>query len=447
MFKKNQEIKFNQKAITGTFYAKNVKPIAYQWFKNSGILALIPISKNEVSMVLSYPGKNHIINPRIYLNNFFKRELTSVCGDQNLNNIDFNSFDLSYTKPIFFKNNFVFFGDSCQAIHPLAGQGLNLGIKDVSVFAELIKEKTSQNITLKKLMYDYRRNRIFERVFFHKLTYSIAFLNFENNLLFEKFSSLFLKILNQSNYLKQKVINVANGGNIIIKYLSYFNLYFFSCHAFSSEDIRLQLKKKLPDIDIGEIRKLDDSLMYEVILNDDLFYVDGEIKYIIRGELIEISSLKNISIDRKKELEAIKNKKLEIPFDDYPLQHAIKINEGQGPYKVIYFADPYCGYCKKFDKEVISKLKDTTVYLFLYPILSEKSINTSEDIYCSANQANAWIDFIINGTLPIRKKCKTSIEDIMTFGKKMKIRGTPTLIFADGRRVPGALSYDQFRKI
>ena len=48
--------------------------------------------------------------------------------------------------------------------------------------------------------------------------------------------------------------------------------------------------------------------MYEVILNDDLFYVDGEIKFIIRGELIEISSLKNISIDRKKELEAIKNK-------------------------------------------------------------------------------------------------------------------------------------------
>ena len=63
--------------------------------------------------------------------------------------------------------------------------------------------------------------------FFHKLTYSIAFLNFENNLFFEKFSSLFLKILNQSNYLKQKVINVANGGNIIIKYFSYFIFIFF----------------------------------------------------------------------------------------------------------------------------------------------------------------------------------------------------------------------------
>ena len=83
----------------------------------------------------------------------------------------------------------------------------------------------------------------------------------------------------------------------------------------------------------------------------------------------------------------------------------------------------------------------------MYPILSEKSINTSKDIYCSENQANAWIDFIINGVVPIRKKCKTPIEDIMAFGKKMKIRGTPTLIFADGRRVPGALSYDQFRKI
>ena len=75
LFGKNQEIKFNQKAITATFYAKNVKPVAYQWFKSSGILALIPISKNEVSMVLSYPKKNHITNAGIYFNSFFKRNL------------------------------------------------------------------------------------------------------------------------------------------------------------------------------------------------------------------------------------------------------------------------------------------------------------------------------------------------------------------------------------
>jgi len=213
LYQKNQEIKFNQKAVTGTFYSKNVRPIAYQWFKSSGILALIPISKNEVSMVLTYSDKNHFNNPRLHLNNFFKRELAYVCGDQDFKDILFNSFDLSYTKPIFFENSFVFFGDSCQAIHPLAGQGLNLGIKDVSVFAELLKEVTPQNINPKKLMYDYRRNRIIERFFFHKLTYSIAFLNFENSQFFEKFSSLFVKILNQSNYLKQGIINVANGGN------------------------------------------------------------------------------------------------------------------------------------------------------------------------------------------------------------------------------------------
>ena len=212
LFGKDQEIKFNQKAVTATFYAKNVKTVAYQWFKSSGILALIPISKNEVSMVLSYPKENNITNPGLYLNNFFKTELNLVCGNQDFKDIQFNNFELSYTKPIFFKNNFVFFGDSCQAIHPLAGQGLNLGIKDVSVFSELIKEKTLQNINLKKLMYDYRINRIFERVFFHKLTYSIAYLNFKNNILFEKLSSVFLKVFAQSNYFKQKLINIANGG-------------------------------------------------------------------------------------------------------------------------------------------------------------------------------------------------------------------------------------------
>ena len=52
----------------------------------------------------SYPiQKNHIGNPRLYLNHFFKRELASVCGDQDFKDIDFNSFDLTYTKPIFLK--------------------------------------------------------------------------------------------------------------------------------------------------------------------------------------------------------------------------------------------------------------------------------------------------------------------------------------------------------
>ena len=45
---------------------------------------------------------------------------------------------------------------------------------------------------------------------------------------------------------------------------------------------------------------------------------------------------------------------------------------------------------KKFDKEVISRLKDTVVS-FLISILSEKSMNTSEDIFCSENQAHAWV--------------------------------------------------------
>ena len=75
LFGKNQEIKFNQKAITATFYAKNVKPVAYQWFKKSGILALIPKSKNEVSMVLSYPKKIILLTLDYILMIFLKQNL------------------------------------------------------------------------------------------------------------------------------------------------------------------------------------------------------------------------------------------------------------------------------------------------------------------------------------------------------------------------------------
>ena len=34
----------------------------------------------------------------------------------------------------YYKNNIVLVGDACQAIHPIAGQGLNLGLRDSFVF-------------------------------------------------------------------------------------------------------------------------------------------------------------------------------------------------------------------------------------------------------------------------------------------------------------------------
>ena len=69
---------------------------------------------------------------------------------------------------------------------------------------------------------------------------------------------------------------------------------------------------------------------------------------------------------------------------------------------------PNCGYCKRLAKE-LQKLDNVTVYVFLYPILSEDSVRKSKQIWCSADRSKAWNDWMIDGKTPSgREDCDTS---------------------------------------
>jgi thiol:disulfide interchange protein DsbC len=82
-----------------------------------------------------------------------------------------------------------------------------------------------------------------------------------------------------------------------------------------------------------------------------------------------------------------------------------------------------------------------TVYTFLLPILSEDSVRKSKQIWCSSDRAKAWNDWMVDGKVPTgREDCDTSaVTKNQEFGRKLNITGTPTMFFADGERVPGAI--------
>ena len=87
------------------------------------------------------------------------------------------------------------------------------------------------------------------------------------------------------------------------------------------------------------------------------------------------------------------------------------------------------------------KLDNITIYTFLYPILSEDSLKKSRQIWCAADRNRAWLDWIIDGKQPGgRDNCDTTaVSKNQEFGRRLNITGTPTIIFADGERIPGAV--------
>ena len=65
---------------------------------------------------------------------------------------------------------------------------------------------------------------------------------------------------------------------------------------------------------------------------------------------------------------------------------AVKRVKGNGKRVIYTFEDPNCGYCKELQKE-LAKLNDVTIYTFLWPILSQDSVDKSKAIWCAATAA------------------------------------------------------------
>ena len=205
--------------------------------------------------------------------------------------------------------------------------------------------------------------------------------------------------------------------------------------------IRKNLAERLPNLPkIDEISKTPMPGLYEVRMGSDIMYSDAEGNFLIQGALIDTRLKRNLTEERTEKL-------LAIPFEQLPLKNAFIQVRGNGKRKLVVFADPNCGYCKRFEKD-LQKLSDVTILHVLYPILGEDSKTKSKNIWCAKDKAKVWNDWMINGTVPPAGKCDTAALDAnVEFGKKNRITGTPTLFFADGSRVPGAVPIAQVEKL
>ena len=115
-------------------------------------------------------------------------------------------------------------------------------------------------------------------------------------------------------------------------------------------------------------------------------------------------------------------------------------------YLIQVFSDPNCGYCKRLEKSM-QQLDNVTIYTYLIPILGPDSVQKAKQIWCSADPAKTYIDWMVNGTaLGGKTDCITPVDKNMALAKTYGITGTPTLFFTDGSRFPGAVQISDLEK-
>ena len=202
------------------------------------------------------------------------------------------------------------------------------------------------------------------------------------------------------------------------------------------EKLKKTLTQRLGDgTQIETIIKTPYNGLYEVKVGNEIIYSDAEGKFVFIGRILDTETSKDITQSRLDEINKIK-------FTDLPLDAAVKSVKGTGKRVIAVFEDPNCGYCKRFRK-TLADTKDITVYTFMYPILSDDSRTKVKNVWCSADKAKTWDDWMLNGKTPASaaESCNAtaSTDKVVELGRKLKVTGTPTIFFTDGSRVPGAI--------
>jgi len=198
--------------------------------------------------------------------------------------------------------------------------------------------------------------------------------------------------------------------------------------------VRKLLEQKFQGAFIGSVGKSPYFGLYEVLFDEQLIYTDAKVSYVMVGSVFDANTKKNLTEAKLRSLNRI-------AFDSLPLNLAFKRVKGDGQRKLAIFSDADCPYCAKLEDELKS-IDNVTIYTFLFPIdqLHPDAARKSRIIWCAPDQAKAWDEFFTKHALPANNgDCDNPLAATSALGSKLKVVATPTLVFADGSIVPGAL--------
>mgnify|MGYP001459177808 CR=1 FL=1 len=213
IFFKRQYKDYNSLAYTALIkHQKCINRMAYQVFTKFGPIAFLPCSSKETSIVFS-----------IYKNfkNLSETEILNLVKKYNkkFSILSFSKFEKVNLKGSLLKNyyykNILSFGDSLHKIHPLAGQGLNMTIRDIKLLSFLIDEKIDLGLPLdQSLLKEFeKKTKHFNYLYVNSINFIFDFFKFDNKFN-NNYSNKIFNFLEKNSLFKKYSTKFADSGFI-----------------------------------------------------------------------------------------------------------------------------------------------------------------------------------------------------------------------------------------
>ena len=209
-FSKNIQKKYNSIAYTTIInHEKVANDTATQIFTKQGPLAYLPISNVETSVV--YSVHNDLNNKKENIRDLIFKH-NNKYKIKNISEIEFFELSSSNLRSYYYKN-IIAFGDLLHKVHPLAGQGFNMTLRDIKTLLEIIQKKTDLGLPIDSTIgieFEKKTKHI-NFVFLNGIDFIHQFFNFER-----KTGNIFLsksvQYLGKNNSVNKFFTKVADEG-------------------------------------------------------------------------------------------------------------------------------------------------------------------------------------------------------------------------------------------
>jgi 2-octaprenyl-6-methoxyphenol hydroxylase len=208
----NRSLNKDYKEIAITGYVKhNLKNLnTAQYFLKDGPLAILPFSKNNFSFVWSV-DKDF---PKKEVNLFVKSKICEVLKTKKIQISNQQSYPLTLNlKRTYYKNDILILGEGLHTVHPVAGQGFNLVLRDINKLSKLLKYYTGLGMSISStpVLDDFTNNRKSENII-TGIGIDLTHNFFKKNKLIDPFKETILKNISKNNTLKKISKFISNQG-------------------------------------------------------------------------------------------------------------------------------------------------------------------------------------------------------------------------------------------
>jgi thiol:disulfide interchange protein DsbC len=198
----------------------------------------------------------------------------------------------------------------------------------------------------------------------------------------------------------------------------------------SIKSLKNALSIKLPGLEITQVKETPIQGVFEVVVGAQIVYTDGNARYAIDGDLIDLATKRNFTEESRAVIRLMK-------IEDLGEKNMIVYTPETVNHTITVVTDINCPYCRRLHGEMDEYMTSGVKVRYIFmPLKGKDDYDTTVSVWCSDDK-NLALDLAKAGSKIEKASCDNPIQRHLNLARQIGVRGTPAIILENGAMLPG----------